>query len=54
MRLISDSVKKQSDKKLEDYVDTIENKTHPNWTKKENKMQPKHGKDNIAPLNGGS
>ena len=54
MRLIPDSVKQPLSKKLEDYVDTIENKTHPNWTEERKQNAIKHGKDNIAALNGGS
>ena len=54
MRLIPDSVKQPLSKKLEDYVSSIQNKTHPNWTEERKQNAIKHGKDNIAALNGGS
>ena len=54
MRLIPDSVKQSLTEKLQTYVDSIDSKTHPNWTDDRKVNAIRHGKDNIAALNGGN
>jgi sulfatase maturation enzyme AslB (radical SAM superfamily) len=53
MRVIPDVISKPLSKQLIEYRDSIESKTHPNWTLERKHNAIKHAQDNINALNGG-
>ncbi len=53
MRVIPDVISKPLTKQLIEYRDSIESKTHPNWTPERKHNAIKHAQDNINALNGG-
>jgi hypothetical protein len=53
MRVIPDVISKPLTKQLIEYRDSIESKTHPNWTLERKHNAIKHAQDNINALNGG-
>jgi radical SAM protein with 4Fe4S-binding SPASM domain len=53
MRIIPESIKQPLIENLIKYRDSIETKTHPNWTKERKDNAVKHAQDNINALSGG-